>query len=72
MRWLEFVTDRNGKLSGKRLAGFAALGVASYVMIITAHKGTLSDDLATYYCLFMAAAFGVSVLEKCKHENRDE
>lgn len=69
MKLLEFITDRNGKLSSKRLAGFVALAVVSYVMIITAHKGTLSDDLATYYCLFMASVFGVSVLEKRNGEN---
>ena len=64
MKALEFVTDSNGKLSSKRLAGFIILGVASYVMIVLVHRGEMEVGYFAAYIATLAACFGVCVLEK--------
>ena len=50
--------DKNGKISGKRVAGFMAL-IFAMVISFTEAKGLVSPFL-----LFAGGCFGISVLER--------
>lgn len=63
-RLMEFLEDRNGKLSSKRLAALVALIASTYILVVLTHSGQMDDSYFIAYVSFMGAVFGVSVMEK--------